>query len=87
MGWFTRNDETNEEETGEYEMMSAKLKQNLGELECEEAIIKDKERFGRVRKNMMNMLRAKHGDDIANRTLSRVNKRMQKNYFSSKLLN
>jgi len=81
MGWFTRNDETNEEETGEYEMMSAKLKQNLGELQCEEAIIQDKERFGRVRMSMMNMLRAKHGDEIANRALSRVNKRLQQNYF------
>jgi len=87
MGWFTRNDETNEEETGEYGMVSAKLKQNLGELECEEAIIKDKERFGRVRKSMMNMLRSKHGNDIANRALSRVNKRLQENYFNVKTLN
>jgi len=39
MGWFTPNDETEQEENGEYGMMSAKLKQNLGELECEEAII------------------------------------------------
>jgi len=84
MGWFTRNDETNEEETGEYGMMSAKLKQNLSELECEEAIIQDKERFGRVRKSMMNMLRAKHGDEIANRVLGRVNKRLQENYFDGK---
>ena len=81
MGWFTRNDETNQEDYGEFENMSAKLKQNLGELECEEAIIKDKERFGRVRMSMMNMLRAKHGDEIANRALSRVNKRLQENYF------
>jgi len=82
MRWFTRNDETNEEETGELENYSTELKQNLSELECEEAIIQDKERFGRVRKNMMNMLRAKHGDEIANRALSRVNKRLQENYFS-----
>jgi len=87
MGWFTRNDETNEEETREYGMMSAKLKQNLSELECEEAIIKDKERFGRVRKSMMNMLRSKHGDEIANRVLGRVNKRLQENYFDGKSLN
>jgi len=86
MGWFTPNDETNEEDYGELENMSAELKQNLGELECEEAIIQDKERFGRVRKSMMNMLRAKHGDDIANRALSRVNKRLQENYFEGKTL-
>jgi len=75
MGWFTRNDETNEEETGE-------LKQNLSELECEEAIIKDKERYGRVRNSVMKVLRAKNGNDVANRALSRVNKRLQENYFS-----
>ena len=82
MGSFWHNSETNEEEYGELRKMSAKLKQNLGELECEEAIIQDKERFGRVRMSMMNMLRAKHGDRIANRALSRVNKRIQKDYFT-----
>jgi len=81
MGLFWQNNETNEEDYGELENMSAKFKQNLGELECEEAIIQDKERFGRARKSMMNMLRAKHGDEIANRALSRVNKRIQLNYF------
>jgi len=86
MGIFWQNNETNEEDYGELENMSAKLRQNLGELECEEAIIQDKERFGRVRKSMMNMLRAKHGDDIANRALSRVNKRLQENYFEGKTL-
>jgi len=86
MGWFTPKDETEQEEDGEYEIMSAEVKQKLGELECEEAIIQDKERFGRARKSMMNMLRAKHGDDIANRALSRVNKRLQQNYFSSKTI-
>jgi len=50
---------------------------------CEEAIIKDKERFGRVRSSMMEYLRAKHGDDVANRALSRVNKRIQENYFTN----
>ena len=57
-----------------------KMKQSLAELECEEAIIQDKERFGRVRKSMMNVLRAKHGNEIANRTLNRVNKRVQKGH-------
>ena len=87
MGWFTRNDETNQEEDGEYENMSRELKENLGELECEEAIINDKKEFGRVRNSMMKVLRAKHGDDLANRALSRVNKRLQENYFGGKLLN
>ena len=79
MGWYTRNDETNEEENGE-------LQQNLAELECEEAIIKDKERYGRVRNSVMKVLRAKNGDKTADRALSRVNKRLQQNYFDNKTL-
>jgi len=86
MGWFTQNNDTEQEDYGELEKMSGKMKQKLGNLECEEAIIKDKERFGRVRTSMMEYLRAKHSDDIANRALSRVNKRLQENYFSSKSL-
>jgi len=72
---------TNQEEDGELEIIPTKLKQSLAELECEEAIIEDKERFGRVRKSMMNVLRAKYSDEIANRALSRVNKRFQRNYL------
>jgi len=70
-----QNNNTIQEEDGE-------LKNSLAELECEETIIEDKERFGRVRKSMMNLLRAKYGDKIANRTLNRVNKRVQKGHFS-----
>ena len=79
---FWQNNTTIQEEDGEIESMSTKMKQSLAELECEEAIINDKERFGRARKSMMNVLRAKYSDDIANRVLSRVNKRMQKGYLS-----
>ena len=50
---------------------------------CEEAIIKDKERFGRVRTSMMEYLRAKYGNDLANRALNRINKRIQENYFTN----
>ena len=82
MGLFWHNDETNEDEDGEYEKMSWELKQKLGDLECEEAIIKEKKRFGRVRNSMMNYLRAKHGTGIADRALFRVNKRLQEGYFS-----
>jgi len=81
MGWFTPNDETEQEEDGELEKMSWQLKQKLGNLECEEAVLKDKERFGRVRSSLMEYLRAKHGRDSADRALSRVNKRLQQNYF------
>jgi hypothetical protein len=74
---FWQNNITNQEEDGDMEFMSTKIKQSLAELDCEEAIINDKLRFGRVRKSMMNVLRAKYSDEIANRALSRVNKRFQ----------
>ena len=45
------------------------------ELACEDAIISDKQRFGRVRNSMMKHLRSEHGEKIANRVLSRINKR------------
>ena len=80
MGLFKRNYEIQQEEDGE-------LKKSLAELECEEAIIKDKREFGRVRNSMMKVLRAKYGNGIANRALSRVNKRVQENYFDGKTLN
>jgi len=47
-----------------------------GELESEEAIMNEKERFGRVRTSLMKQLRAKYGDDVANRALYRINKRI-----------
>lgn len=71
MGLFSRNDSTINGESEKY----------VAELECEEAIIKDKEQFGRVRNSLMKVLRAKYSQDIANRTLSRVNKRIQEGYF------
>ncbi len=77
---FWQNNDTNQEDNGELENYSKKIKQSLAELECEESIIGDKKEFGRVRKSLMNMLRAKHGDEVANRALSRVNKRMQKGH-------
>ena len=50
-------------------------KETLSELACEDAIISDKQRFGRVRTSMMKHLRSEHGEKIANRALSRINKR------------
>ena len=46
------------------------------DLESEEAIMNEKERFGRVRTSLMKQLRAKYGDDVANRALYRINKRI-----------
>jgi len=50
-------------------------KKALDELACEDEIILDKQRFGRVRTSMMKHLRSEHGEEIANRVLSRINKR------------
>lgn len=46
------------------------------ELECEEKIISEKHRFGRVRSRMMSQLRKEYGVEIANRSLARINKRI-----------
>ncbi len=46
------------------------------ELECEEKIISEKHRFGRVRSKMMSQLRVEYGTEIANRSLARINKRI-----------
>jgi len=83
MGWFTQNDGIEQEEDGELENMTTEMREKLGDLECEEAILKDKERFGRVRTSMMGYLRAKHGRDSSDRALSRVNKRLQEHYLNS----
>lgn len=50
------------------------------ELECEEAIITEKNRFGRVRKTFMDYMRAEYGR-MADRILSRINKRLSEGYF------
>ena len=84
MGLFWQNNNTIQEEDGELENYSTKMKQSLAELHCEEAIIEDKERFCKVRKSMMNVLRAKHGHEIEDRILNRVNKKIQKGHFNQK---
>ncbi len=52
---------------------------NRGDLECEEAIMRDKERFGRVRTGVMKQLRERYGKKIADRALFRINKRVSQN--------
>lgn len=51
------------------------------DLLCEEAIMQDKERFGRVRTSLMRYLRVKYDNDVANRALYRVNKRRSEGYL------
>ncbi len=52
-----------------------------GDLDCEEAIMQDKERFGRVRNSLMKHLRATYGDDVAKRAMWRVNRRRSEGYL------
>lgn len=47
----------------------------IPELECEEAIMRDKQRFGRVRTSLMRYLRSEYGKNTADRVLARINKR------------
>lgn len=56
-----------------------KANKNGGGLECEDAIMRDKERFGRVRTELMNQLRSQYGKEVANRALFRINKRVSQN--------
>jgi len=56
-----------------------------GELESEDAIMNDKERFGRVRTILMKQLRSKYGDDVANRALYRINKRISEDSLRVKV--
>lgn len=55
--------------------INLKLSECQADLECEEAIIKDKERFGRVSTIKMRYLREKYGRDMADRALARIQKR------------
>ena len=61
-----------------FEEENRELKNSIANLKCEEAIIEDKKAFGRVRNSMMSVLRAKYGNNITNRALSKVNKRIAK---------
>ena len=65
----------------EEERIEENISKEEGDLACEEAIMRDKERFGRARKSLMSYLRAKYGKDAANRALWRVNRRRTEGYF------
>ena len=78
---------SNEDETRPNEGQTSPREESLrleqGKLDCEEAIMKDKERFGRVRKSLMNYLRETHGEQTANRALWRVNRRRTEGYLKT----
>ena len=68
----------------EEERIEENISEEEGDLACEEAIMNDKERFGRVRKSLMKYLRTKYGKDVANRALWRVNRRRTEGYFRNR---
>ena len=59
-----------------------KTASNDADLKCEEAIMKDKELFGRTRTSLMKHLRAEYGSNVADRALRRINKRRTEGYFA-----
>ena len=59
------------------------LDKETAELEAEERIIEDKQKFGRVRASLMKHLSAKYGYDVAYRALRRVNARINRRYFKN----
>ena len=56
---------------------------DMGDLECENIIITEKKEHGRVRNSVMRDLRTKHGREVADRALARVNKRLSEGYFKT----
>jgi len=57
---------------------------NGGDLECEDAIMRDKERFGRALTGLMKQLRLQYGQEVADRALLRINKRVSQNSMKIK---
>ena len=82
--WEDKRENKKEKETlTEYEQNYNKTQVELTkiqqELDCEQAIINEKETFGRVRTTMMKYLRTKYGQELTNRIQWRINKRQNKN--------
>ncbi len=71
--------ETLTEHERNYNEKQVKLTKIQQELDCEQAMINEKETFGRVRTTMMRYLRTKYGQELTNRIQWRINKRQNKN--------
>lgn len=82
--WEDKRKDRKEKETlTEHERIDNQKQQELNkiqqELDCEQAMINEKETFGRVRTTMLKYLRTKYGQELTNRVQWRVNKRQNKN--------
>lgn len=67
------------EDEHNYNKKQEKLSKLQQELDCEQAIINEKETFGRVRTTMLKYLRTKYGQELTDRAQWRINKRQNKN--------
>ena len=79
--WEDNRENKKEKETlTNYERINNQKQEKLNkiqqELDCEQAIINEKETFGRVRTTMMKYLRTKYGQELTNRIQWRINKRL-----------
>lgn len=82
----TEEERKEEKERGHHRFSGSnepKANTNDADLRCEEAIMEDKEKLGRVRTSLMKYLRAEYGNDVADRALRRINKRRSEGYFKS----
>ncbi len=82
----TEKERKEEEERTEWHFSrrkQVKTTSSEADLRCEEAIMQDKERFGRVRNSLMKHLRAEFGEDVADRARRRINKRRTEGYFTN----
>lgn len=82
--WEDKRKDRKEQETlieneQRYNKKQAELNKIQLELDCEQALIEEKQRFGRVRSTMMRYLRTKYGQELTDRIQWRVNKRQNKN--------
>ncbi len=71
-----KEDEALIENQQEDSKRQAELNKIQQELDCEQAIIGEKQRFGRVRTTKMKYLRTKYGQELADRVQWRINKRL-----------
>ena len=70
--------------TRENKTLQEQFNKQQGNVDCEEVIISDKERFGRVRKSTMQLLREQYGSKTADRALWRVSARKSRGYLQEK---
>lgn len=73
--WFNKN----QAELDYKQQRLNKIKENL---ECEEAILEEKQRFGRVRTSAMSYMRERYGINVADRAMWRINKRFKSKQVS-----